>query len=221
MLSKTRFATVALMVGLTSLPALAEVYTWTDAEGNKHFSDQQPPDGKGKSIEVPKVNTIEPPPEMPSLSQDSSNQSQATAAGSPGAVMTYRQLEITEPGENLPVRANDGNVPVTVATTPPLSSNHLLRLEMDGEVTDATTPGIGQSEYRLILNNVDRGSHAVAATVVNARGEVIQRSQPVLIHVQRTSLNQPGRGGANMAPTAPAAPRAPNVPAPSRAGPSN
>lgn len=220
MLRKTCFATVALIAGLVSHPVLAEVYTWTDAEGNRHYSDQQPPDGKGKSIDVPKVNTIEPPPEMPSLSQDNSNQSQSSS-GSSAAVMAYQQLEITEPGENLPVRANDGNVAVTVATTPPLSSNHLLRLEMDGEVTDASTPGIGQSEYRLILNNVDRGSHAVAATVVNARGEVIQRSQPVLVHVQRTSLNQPGRGGANMAPTAPAAPRAPNVPAPSRAGPSN
>lgn len=220
MLRKTCFATVALIAGLAGHPALAEVYTWTDAEGNRHYSDQQPPGGKGESIEVPKVNTIEPPPEMPSLSQDNSNQSQASS-GSSAAAMTYQQLEITEPGENLPVRANDGNVPVTVATTPPLSSNHLLRLEMDGEVTDASTPGIGQSEYRLILNNVDRGSHAVAATVVNARGDVIQRSQPVLVHVQRTSLNQPGRGGTNMAPTAPAAPRAPNVPAPSRAGPSN
>lgn len=218
MLRNTRVAAVALMVGLASVPALAEVYTWIDADGNRHFSDQQPPDGQGKAIEVPKVNTIEPP-EIPEFTQDANAGKPAT--GSSAAVMTYRQLEITEPGENLPVRANDGNVPVTVATTPPLSSNHLLRLEMDGEITDAVTPGIGQSEYRLILNNVDRGSHAVAATVINPQGEVIQRSQPVLIHVQKTSLNQPGRGGANMAPTAPAAPRAPNVPAPSRAGPSN
>lgn len=207
-------------IALFALPAHSEVYTWTDAEGNRHYSDQQPADGQGKAVEIPKVNTIEPPPpKLPNL-QGASEREDQRGSSAPAAA-TYRRLAITEPGANTPVRANDGSVTVTIETDPPLSSNHLLQLEMDGETTDASTPGIGQSVYQLTLTNVDRGSHAIAAAVINARGEVLQRSQPVVLHVQRTSLNQPGRGGANMAPTAPAAPRAPNVPPPSQAGPRN
>lgn len=211
----TLYAALSLVTVMVALPAQAEVYTWTDADGNRVYSDQQAPDGKGQSVEVPKVNTIEPPPEMPSLNRDNS---QSADSGSGSQQANYRRLAITSPSDDQPVRANDGSVVLTVETDPPLSSRHVLRVEMDGEPTDVSTPGIGQSTYQLVMPNVDRGSHAVAVAVVNARGETLQRSEPVVLHVQRTSLNQPGRGGANQAPTAPAAPRAPNVPAPSARG---
>ena len=213
--NRFRFAALALVATIIAAPSLAEGYTWTDAEGNRVYSDQQPPNGKGQSIEVPKVNTIAPPPDVPSLDRASAQSASSGDASSRQA--NYRRLAITSPSNDQPVRANDGSVQLTVETDPPLSSSHLLRVEMDGEPTDVSTPGIGQSTYQLVLPNVDRGSHAIAVAVVNARGETLQRSEPVLLHVQRTSLNQPGRAGANQAPTAPAAPRAPNVPAP-RAG---
>ncbi|SDT03578.1 protein of unknown function [Halopseudomonas xinjiangensis] len=215
MLCTTRVAVLSLISALLALPVQAEVYTWTDAQGNRHYSDQQPADGQGKTVEVPKVNTIEPPPDRPDLDRSSSDSGNS---GSGSQQASYRRLAITSPSTDEPVRANDGSVMLTVETDPPLSSNHLLRVEMDGEPTDVSTPGIGQSTYQLVLPNVDRGSHAVSVAVVNARGETLQRSEPVLLHVQRTSLNQPGRGGANQAPTAPAAPRAPNVPAPRASG---
>ena len=66
----------------------------------------------------------------------------------------------------------------------------------------------------MTVQNIDRGSHEVAAVVVDARGQEVQRTAPITVHLQRTSLNQPARGGANQAPRAPAAPRAPNVPRP-------
>jgi len=79
-------------------------------------------------------------------------------------------------------------------------------------------PGNGAAMHQLTVGNVDRGSHQIAVVVVNARGEELQRSAPITVHLQRTSLNQPGRGGANQAPRAPAAPRAPNVPKPGTGG---
>ena len=78
--------------------------------------------------------------------------------------------------------------------------------------------GTGAATHQLTAHNIDRGTHQLAAVVVDARGGELQRSPSITVHLQRTSLNQPARGGANQAPRAPAAPRAPNVPRPGSGG---
>lgn len=196
---------------LASSPLWAAVYTWTDANGNKVFSDQPHPDGK--SVELGPVNTIAPTPAS-SPSSDTRATSNRDSQQQPQQ-SNYRRLAITSPANDEPVRANDGNLTLTVETDPPLQNNHLLRAEIDGSAASPAVPGNGATTHQLMLNNIDRGSHSVTAVIIDARGQVLQRSGPLEIHLQRTSLNQPARAGANQAPQAPAAPRAPNVPAPS------
>lgn len=198
------------MLFVLAAPSWAAVYTWTDANGNKVFSDQPHPDGK--SVELGPVNTIEPPP----VSSSSTNRSASGGRDSQQQPQqsNYQRLAITSPANDEPVRANDGQLTLTVETDPPLQNNHLLRAEVDGAPVSVAVPGNGATSHQLMLNNVDRGSHSISAVIIDARGQVLQRSSPLEIHVQRTSLNQPARAGANQAPQAPAAPRAPNVPAP-------
>lgn len=194
---------------LAASPAGAQIYSWTDADGNRIFSDQPRPGAS--TVELGPTNVIEPAPvatrpEPVDPPPDSGNTS------------FYRELRITSPVHDSNIRSNEGDLTLVVQTDPPLSGSHLLRVSLDGVLSDSAVPGSGAAMHQLTVSNVDRGSHQVAVVVVNARGEELQRSAPVTVHLQRTSLNQPGRGGANQAPRAPAAPRAPNVPRPGAGG---
>ena len=52
---------------LISLPVQAEIYRWTDANGQTHFGEK-PPLGQGaERVEQQPLNTMQPPPEVPSL----------------------------------------------------------------------------------------------------------------------------------------------------------
>ena len=206
-----RFLLPALCaLGLLAGPASAQIHSWTDAEGNRVYSDQ--PRSGASTVELTPTNVVEPPPTANASrrEQDSSQQ--------PSASNSYQQLSITNPAHDSSIRSNEGELTLTVVTDPPLSGSHLLRISIDGTLSQTGVPGSGAATHQLTIHNVDRGSHELSAVGVDARGEELQRSPPITVHLQRTSLNQPARGGANQAPRAPAAPRAPNVPRPGSGG---
>lgn len=196
------------LIALAGL-AHAQIYKWTDDQGNTIYSDQPHPDSS--QVELPPTNTLETNvPQMPasqagSSSQGSDRQGQLSSG--------YNTLQITSPGDDEAVRANDGNVTLVINTEPPLSPGHILRASVDGQLRQEAVAGNGQSTQRLTLSELDRGSHDIVAVVTNTRGEEVDRSQGITVHVQRTSVLQPGRTGPNAAPQAPAVPAAGN-PAP-------
>ena len=199
------------VLGLLAGPASAQIYSTTDADGNRVFSDQP---GPGASqVELPPTNVI---PRTPTAS--SPRDTSGTGDSRSGNEVVYQQLSITSPAHDSSLRSNEGDLTLTVVTDPPLSGSHLLRLSIDGVLSQTGVPGTGSATHQLTAHNIDRGSHEVAAVVVDARGTELQRSPSITLHLQRTSLNQPARGGANQAPRAPSAPRAPNVPRPGSGG---
>ncbi|MAB24343.1 DUF4124 domain-containing protein [Pseudomonas sp. 5Ae-yellow] len=201
---------VLLLGGMSAGAGASEIYTWTDAQGNRIYSDQ--PNPNSTKIEVGPTNSIEPPKPIPAFNEASNganNQSNANITGG------YRSLKVTSPANDSAVRANDGNITLSVTIDPPLRSGNLLRAQVDGNLNEQAIAGSGQPNATLTLPNLDRGTHEISAVIMDTKGQVILSSDPVTLHVQRTSLNQPGRvGNPNQAPTAPAAPRAPNVPGP-------
>lgn len=186
-------------------PAGAQIYSWTDADGNRVYSDQPRPGAS--TIELKPTNVVEPTPAPPASSRGSTQ-------GDRPSGPVYQRLMITDPAHDTALRSNEGDLTLTVVTEPPLSGSHLLKVSIDGQLSQTGVPGSGAEVHQLTVHNIDRGSHEVAAVVVDARGQEVQRTAPITVHLQRTSLNQPARGGANQAPRAPAAPRAPNVPRP-------
>ena len=212
MMSKKTIVTLSalMLAGISASVAASEVYTWTDEQGNRIYSDQANPNST--KVEVGPTNSIEPPKPIPAFNESNdSNDSGDSAASSAG----YRSLTITSPANDTAVRANDGNITLTVTIDPPLRQGSLLRAQVDGTLNQQAIPGSGQPNATLTLPNLDRGSHEVSAVIMDTKGQVLLSSEPVTLHVQRTSLNQPSRiGNPNQAPTAPAAPAAPNVPRP-------
>jgi hypothetical protein len=55
---------VALLVlALTTLPAFAQIYRWTDAQGRTHFSNVAPPQGVKSTVVDPNAKEVPPGPE--------------------------------------------------------------------------------------------------------------------------------------------------------------
>ena len=193
-----------LLIALAGL-AHAQIYKWTDDQGNTIYSDQPHPNSS--QVELPPTNTLETNvPQMPasqtgSSSQNSDRQGQLSNG--------YNTLQITSPGDDEAIR----NVTLVINTEPPLSPGHILRASVDGQLRQEAVAGNGQSTQRLTLSELDRGSHDIVAVVTNTRGEEVDRSPGITVHVQRTSVLQPGRTGPNAAPQAPGVPAAGN-PAP-------
>jgi hypothetical protein len=164
----------AATVAATDAPAASKIYKTVDKDGNVVFTDV-PQGDTGQTVDVQPANTF-PAAARPESSAES-------ADASPGEVPSYYAIAISSPTEDLAVRDNAGNLTVSVKMDPVLdtSRGHRLQLLMDG------SPHASGSHTSFDLENVDRGTHSLAARVVDADGEVLITSEPVTFHMLRYS----------------------------------
>ena len=154
-----------------ALPASAEIYRSTDAQGNPVFSDRPLPGAS--RVELPADNRMDSP--------------QTTAAPTPGSAEpegapAYQQLWISQPAPDANLRSNDGSLSVSLSSQPALQPGHRYRLLLDGQAQGSST----SPQFRL--HNLDRGSHSLAAEIVDADGRVLARSPSQSVHLQRHSV---------------------------------
>jgi len=156
------------------------VYTYVDANGNRVFTDQP---GKGaKRVPMPeRSNSTAPATVAPPRTSKVPVPSKAPA-------MRYQMLRILGPLPDTAVREEDGSLIVTLTSEPALQPNHRYRLLLDGEVAQAP----GRSPV-FALSNVDRGTHSLAAEIIDQDDHVIERTPAQPVHLQRISLIQKRR----------------------------
>ena len=158
-----------------ALPVGAQIYKYTDANGNTVFTNQ-PPDGvAAENVELPPTNTLDMqvPRTPPAPSSD------------PEQAAPYRVLQLTDLPDDGALRANAGSFSVGVQLEPALAPTHRLRLLLDGQPY-----GQPSSSTRLPLSNVARGEHSLAVEVLSA-GRSLQQSAPVTFTVQRVNTSSP------------------------------
>jgi len=169
-----RFLFILLL--LIAFTASANIYRWTDAEGNTVFGDS-PPEG----VDARPVH-VEPPTTVPAmrdareiLERGRGNDGETTSS------QPYERLRIARPGDDEPVRANDGNFTVSVEIAPELRSErgHRLRLMLDGSAHSIST------SPRFALENIDRGTHRISVQVLDNSERVLQESDTVEFHLLR------------------------------------
>jgi hypothetical protein len=171
-----RLLTVCLLCTL-ALPAAAQIYKYTDSNGNTVFTNQ-PPEGKAaESIQLQPTNTVErqetstaEPPRQPAAKQP-----------------VYRRLALINLPSEEALRANNGTFTVDVDIEPRLRPGHTLRLLLDDR-----PHGEPSTVPRLQVTNADRGDHSLAVEVLNGDRHILQ-SEPRTFTVQRISLNSPAR----------------------------
>lgn len=163
---------------LAPLPALAQIYKYTDANGNTAYTNQ-PPDGtKGaKEVQLPPLNSVAPgngagapkPAAAPTVSNPQPQQ----------ATTAYATLQLTGLPSAEALRANNGTFTVGVALQPRLAPGHMLQLLLDGKPY-----GTPSNVPRLQLVNIDRGEHSLAVQVLQGQ-TMLQQSDTVTFTVQR------------------------------------
>lgn len=181
-----RLLTACLLCTL-ALPAAAQIYKYTDANGNTVFTNQPPEGQSSETVELPPTNTVQPQaPVVPAPSTE------PEASGPP-----YQVLELTNIPDDEALRANNGTFSVDVRIEPRLMPGHRLRLLLDGQPY-----GQPSNVPRLQVVNADRGEHSLAVEVLSGERQV-QQSAPVTFTVQRISVNSPARA----TPTPPPKPK--------------
>ena len=175
---RMRLLTACLLCTL-ALPAAAQIYKYTDSNGNTVFTNQPPEGQPTESVDLPPTNTVESqkPVATPATPEEGTEQNQ----------QAYSRLEITGVPTEEALRANNGTFIVGVAMEPKLQPGHMLRLVMDGRPY-----GEPANVTSLQVTNADRGEHTLAVEVL-AAGQPVQRSGSISFTVQRISVNSPAR----------------------------
>ena len=156
---------------LIALPATAQIYKYTDANGNTVYSDHSPDGVQTQPVELPPLNRVEPQAPGAPAAPETDNRGPVRNA--------YDILELAGLPTEEAVRANNGTFTVQVLIKPRLQPPHQLRLVLDDEP-------YGQPSNVPILQlvNVDRGEHRLAVQVIDGQ-TIIQQSPPVPLSVQR------------------------------------
>jgi hypothetical protein len=155
---------------LIALPAAAQIYKYTDANGNTAYSNQ-PPDGvTAQPVDLPPLNSVEPQAAPAPSAQNATSEQPRQA---------YEVLELTGLPTTEALRANNGTFTVNVLIKPRLQGPHLFRLLLDEQA-------YGQPVNVPILQlvNIDRGLHSLAVQVIDGE-TVVQQSPSVTFTVQR------------------------------------
>ena len=171
-----RLLTACLLCTL-ALPAAAQIYKYTDSNGNTVFTNQ-PPEGQAtESVELKPTNTVV---QQKSATAEPPSQPEANQP-------IYRRLALINLPSEDALRANNGTFTVDVDIEPRLRPGHSLRLLLDDR-----PHGQPSTVPRLQVTNADRGDHSLAVEVLSGDQHILQ-SEPRTFTVQRISVNSPAR----------------------------
>lgn len=174
--SRLAEAGIALALALCSVAAPAEVYRWKDAHGNVIFSDT--PHEGAEQVEL-KQTTI-----VPALKPPENNAPSTSGPGGKPAVVAYQSMAIVAPPNDATVRGQQ-DIGVDVAIEPALQTEagHTVLLYVDGMPF-----GEPSAATHFALNNLDRGSHQLAAAVLDQDGRELLRSPTSVFHLHKTTV---------------------------------
>ncbi len=163
-------------------PAQAEVYKSTSADGEVIFSDQPSPGAV--PIQLPELPTYKAPP-VPARARTS-----GAARQDQPAPRVYQSMEFSIPKDDATVRNNLGALTARVSLQPPLKTRlgHRVQYYLDDAAHGEPVTGTSMS-----FTGLDRGSHLLSASVVNARGDTVISTDTVVFHMHRESINLPSR----------------------------
>jgi len=163
---------------LVALPAAAQIYKYTDANGNTAYTNQPPEGTKAQVVDLPplpSINTVKPAPATP-----------AAPAMTPMPSQTqYTELALTDLPDDEALRANNGSFTVGVKIRPKLDPGFMFQLLVDGKPYGQPT-----NVPRLQVINIDRGEHSLAVQVLDSQ-RVVQQSPTVTVTVQRVHVGKP------------------------------
>jgi hypothetical protein len=175
------FILLSLVLAATTTLGSAEVYRWTGADGQIHFSDRPQPGAERITI------TVNPPASSSSTAATAPASRQDSGRETPDPVARYQSLTITSPAQEQVLWNIEGQLDVAAALQPALQPGHALRFNLDGR-TLVAEPG----SMRVQFPEVFRGEHSLQVEVVDAQGRALVASPTTRFFVRQTALPNPG-----------------------------
>jgi hypothetical protein len=172
------FAFSFLLAAGVCVPALAEVFTYVDSDGNRVYTDQPKP-GNASRVEMAPLN------KMPAVK---GRERPKAPPAQPAAAPIYQVLRILFPAPDSVVEDAAGNLMVTINSEPALLPEHNYRLLFDGKQA-----GEASRSAVFPLENLERGTHQLAVEIIDSQGLVIERTPNQPVHVRRVSLDSKRR----------------------------
>jgi hypothetical protein len=164
-----------VLSALMSLQASAEVFTYTDAQGNRVYTDQ--PRSNAKRVPIATSNRMSANPAAAPITTAKKSTEQP--------LFHYDMLRILVPEPDATIRSSAGEIIVSVTSEPGLQRGHRYRLLLDGQATGE--PGLSPV---FPLSNIDRGSHNLSVEIFDAEGRTVERTANQPFHMLRISLAQ-------------------------------
>ncbi len=166
---------IAFSLLFASFPSLAVICKTVDPQGGVTYSDVPEQECQNR-VSLPKSTTYKPVP--------------VGAAGTGGSEVTgeeafngYVSASISQPANNGTVRSEEGRVAVSLEIEPGLQPGHMVRWILDGiqiqPAFDAPS---------AVLTGVDRGTHSLAAQILDESGRVLRSVSRIRFTLRKESL---------------------------------
>lgn len=157
--------------------ASAQVYTYIDAEGNRVFTDK-PRSSNAERVMLAPSNNVE-------LSQPAPTVRMAPAPAVSKPTVHYQVLRILVPEPDASIHNGSGEMIVTLSSEPGLLPGHNYRLLLNGQ-----QQGESSRSPVFSLQHIDRGTHQLAAEIIDSAGLIVERTPAQPFHMHRISLTQ-------------------------------
>lgn len=165
-----------ILVMLLAQVVDADVYKTVDKDGNIKYTDK-PSTEKAEKLELREINTVpgaEPLPES----------SPVQSYGSQPAALNY-QIAIMSPRSDVTIPVGQRDLAIAISLNPGLQQGHLLVYFMNGELLEETNMN------NIIVKDVPRGTHTLVVEAIDANGQSLGTSPPVIVNVIRPVVKKP------------------------------
>jgi hypothetical protein len=172
--------------------AYGQIYKVVDKDGNVTYTDQAPADGS-PPMDLPELSVVttdyaeestEPAAAVPA--------EEAEAAAEETKPLTrkelrnlYRDFRISRPAPEETFWGTENTVVMAWESSEPLQEGLTVRFNLDGAAQQAGTE-------RMIAVTLDRGSHTVSASIVDANGRSLMTTDTVTFYVHQQSVRGNG-----------------------------
>jgi|GEM_PF-445244 len=174
-----------LVLFLLPFSIQADIYRSVDRDGNVTFTDE--PNNKAELIELEELPSYEAAP-IPILPVE--NTEAAPVEEESDLKKPKYKISITSPEQNQSIWTGGGVLAASVSVQPELNPNRAdkVQFKLDGKKV-----GDPQTDLSYTFENIERGSHILAVSVVDKKGKILKTSKSILFHMHRNSITKNGK----------------------------
>jgi hypothetical protein len=166
-----------LLFSLSPIVAQAEIYKHINKDGTVEYTDT--PSIDAKPVILPKLTIWHLDKPLPTPTTTTPN----TTSHKPSHKMAdYQSLVFVSPQDNSAFYATNGELAVSVKTSPSLQNGDRIEFLVDGQsvLTTSSTHGT--------LKNLDRGTHQFSAKIIDKSGKALFSGNTITVTIHKPSI---------------------------------